>query len=64
MAHGGRILGQVASVWHPIASMVTVAPRRSMVRSSPGMAVISFELPAVLTWPSPSPSSESHALTV
>src|SRR6266852_5089170 len=40
------------SRWHPMASMVIVAPLIVSRSSSFGMAVISFDLSATLTWPS------------
>jgi len=52
------------SVWHPIASIVTVVLRKSMVRKSSGMAVISLDLSAIFFCLSTNPSSDSQALTV
>ena len=38
--------------WHPIASMVTMAPSIASMSSSFGIATISFDFSATLTWPS------------
>src|SRR5918994_5721538 len=40
--------------WHPIASMVTMAPSIASMSSSFGIATISFDFSATLTWPSTS----------
>jgi len=39
------------SRWQPIASMVTIAPSIASMSSSLGMAMISLEFSAALTWP-------------
>ena len=40
------------SRWQPIASMVTIAPSIASMSSSLGMAMISLDFSATLTWPS------------
>src|SRR5436309_11003435 len=40
------------SRWQPMASMVTVAPSIASISRSLGMATISLDLSATLTWPS------------
>ena len=52
------------SVWHPIASIDTSAPRMSSVGSSRGIAVISLLLSCTLTCPSTRWRLADHALTM
>src|SRR5208337_1639348 len=40
------------SRWHPIASMVTIAPSMTIMSSSFGIATISLDFSATLIWPS------------
>src|SRR5712671_7814098 len=39
------------SRWQPMASMVTTAPSIASISRSAGMAMISLDLSATLTWP-------------
>jgi hypothetical protein len=42
------------SRWQPMASMVTTAPSMASMSKRPGIATISFDFSATLTWPSTS----------
>src|SRR3954452_3979582 len=47
--------------WQPIASRVTMQPSSRRVSSSPGIAVVSFDLPSAARWPSASPRPLAQA---
>jgi hypothetical protein len=49
------------SFWQPIASMVTIDPFSVSTFNSSGMAVISLDFSATLTWPSTRRCRLDHA---
>lgn len=51
------------SAWHPAASIVTIAPAGSRVRSRSGVAATSFDPSATATWPRTSRFSDAQAVT-
>src|SRR5277367_81819 len=50
--------------WQPMASMVTIQPSITRRSSSAGIAVISFDLVATLTWPSTRRCCAANAETI